>query len=214
MEKLKKIISLAQTKTAKNTYLVFVGNSLAGFIGMVLMIILSRILGPSEFGVFSVSFAFFCLLAKFADLGFNFAMVKDISESRAKNEKEKIKRIFETVFCSKIVISLLIGVLGLFSVEFISKKLFNAPLATGSNRLIILLFLFFVFYDVLRVFFQANKRFLESVLMYISANLMKLILILIFLLFWPKFKNYILIYLIAPFVSALPFLPRILLYVW
>ncbi len=54
---LNKLIYLSRTATAKNTYIVFIGNSLAAFLGMLSMIIVSRKLGPSGFGVFSVSFA-------------------------------------------------------------------------------------------------------------------------------------------------------------
>lgn len=208
MGKLKKIISLTQTKTAKNTYIVFIGNSIAGLIGMVLMIILSRILGPAGFGAFSVSFALFGLLAKFADLGFNFAMVKDISESRARKEKGEIIKIFETVFFSKVVISLVIACLGFFLIDFVSVKLLRSSFTITGNRYVALFFFFFVFYDIVRVYFQANKRFLESTLVYITANLFKLIMVLVLLLLLPGFKDYILLYILAPFLAALIFFRR------
>lgn len=207
-EKVRKIINLAKTTTAKNTYLVFIGNSFAGFIGMVVMVIISRILGPAAFGVFSVSFSLLTLLSKFADFGLNFAMVKDISQSRAKGEKEKIKKIFETVFLSKAVISFLIGVSGYFLADFISGKLFNSPVSASVNRYVMLFFFFFVFYDLIRVYFEANKRFLESTLMYVVANLFKLIMIIAFFLLWSNFKEFIFIYIIAPFLAALIFFPK------
>jgi len=207
-EKIRKVISLAQTKTAKNTYLVFIGNSLAGLIGMFLMIILSRSLGPEEFGVFSVSFAFLSLLGKFGDLGLNFGMVKDISQSRVRERKGKTAKIFQTVFFAKAIICLAIVFLGVFLAKNLSVKFFNSVLSTAAIRWLSVLFPLFVFYDLVRVYFEANKRFLESSLMYISANLIKLVAVVALLVFWSQFKNFILIYLLSPFAAGWLFFPR------
>jgi O-antigen/teichoic acid export membrane protein len=207
-EKITKIVNLSKTKTAKNTYIVFLGNSLAGFLGMILMILLSRTLGPAGFGIFSVSFAMLSLLAKFADFGFNFAMVRNISQSRAKGEQGRILRIFETVFWLKVVTSFLIALSGFFLADFISSKLFHAPEAAVANRFLMLFFFVFVFYDLTRVYFEANKRFIESTLMYIGANLIKLLVIFGLFIFYPFFKDYIFVYLFGPFLVALIFFPR------
>jgi PST family polysaccharide transporter len=207
-KKINKVFGLARTKTAKNTYIVFIGNSLAGLIGMVLMIFLSRILGPSKFGTFSVSFALLSLLAKFADLGFNFAMVKNVSQSRARGEKFRIPRIFQTVFLVKIVTSFLIAVAGFFIADFISSHLFHSPEAISANHFLMISFFVFVFYDLSRVYFEANKRFLESSLMYVSANFFKLVTVLGLFFLAPLFNNYILVYLFGPLCSALIFFPR------
>ncbi len=209
---MKKIISrlfnLSRTKTAKDTYIVFIGNAAAGFIGMVLMIFLSRILGPAGFGIFSISFSFFTLLSKFSDFGLNFAMVKDISQARARQKKKKIVRIFETVFTIKLAITFLMALLGIISVNWLSEALFKAPLSSVSNRLVIVFFAFFVFYDLIRVFFEANKRFVESTSMYIVSNLIKIITIGLLFFFLSNFKDYIIIYLLGPFIAALIFFPR------
>lgn len=207
-KEISKIINLAKTTTAKNTYLVFVGNSVAGFLGMIAMILVSRLLGPVAFGVFSVAFAFFTLLVKFGDLGLNFALVKDISQSRAKGQSEKIQRIFLTVFWLKVIIAFFIVAIGYFSSDIVSIKLFNSPMSVTSNRLVISLFFLDIFYDLVRVYFEANKRFLESTLIYIVANFLKLIFLVITFLFLPNFKELILIYILTPFIAGLLFFPK------
>jgi len=204
--KLAKIINLAKTKTAKDTYLVLMGNSLAGFLGMVLIILISRILGPKEFGIFSVLFSLMALFSKLADFGFNFAMVREISQSRAKGEKDRIKKIFSTVFCVKIILSIFIAFLGFILVNFISQALFKSP--GVINPFLLLGFSLFVFYDLVRVFFEANKRFWKSVTMYLGANLIKLILVVLALFLLPQFKDYIFIYILGPFLIALIFFSR------
>lgn len=204
-EKANRFLSLAKTPTAKNTYLVFIGNSLSGFIGMVLMILISRNLGPAGFGVFSVSFALLTMLAKFGDFGFNFAMVKNISQSRAKGEKGRIKTIFETVFWSKLVVCLFIALIGFIFADFISVNLFKSPLSTNINRYLMLSFVLFVFYDLVRVYHEARKQFLQSVLMYLISNLIKLLMVVGVILYWSEIKEhaFIHIYVIGPFLLAI-----------
>jgi len=204
-----KIIRLAKTKTAKNTYLVFGGNSLAGFLGFLLMIFLSRHLGPTDFGSFSVAFSLLALFSKFADLGLNFAMVKDISQSRTRGDNRKIKKIFETVFVSKIFLSIFVIGLYLIFSSLSFSKLFQFLNLSNLNIYILAGFSLFVFYDLVKVFFQANKRFLESVLLYVLGNILKIILVFCFLLVLPSFKNFIIIYFLGPFLSALFFFSKL-----
>lgn len=205
-EKLGQIISLAKTKTALNTYLVFGGNSLAGFLGMILMILISRYLGPRNFGVFSVLFSLLTIFSKFSDFGFNFAMVREISQARVKNETQRIEEIFRTVFWFKFFLSIFLSLIGVFFAEKISLILFKTK--EIINPFLFASFSFFVFYDLVRVYYEANKRFLESVSMYFGANLIKLIFIVFLILFFKNFKNFILIYILGPFLIALIFFIR------
>jgi len=208
-QKLKQLINLSKSATAKDTYLVFIGNSLAGFIGMVLMVIISRFLGPADFGAFSVSFSLFMLLGKFGDMGLNFAMVKNISQSRAKKEPGRIGKIFNTVFWSKILLFLLMVLLGCVFFDKIVLGLFGFSTHSFVNKYLIILFVFFVFYDLVRVFFEAKKHFLKSVLMYFISNLLKLVMVIVIILFLPNLKNlFIYIYVFAPFIIGLAFFPK------
>lgn len=207
-EKLFKIFNLAKSTTAKNTYLVFAGNSLAGFFGMVAMILVSRSLGPEAFGVFSIAFALSTLLQRIGDLGLNFAMVKDISQSRARQQPEKIEKIFLTAFWIKVGIVLLLIIPAFIFRNTISIKLFNSWQSIQANNLVIGFFFLDIFYDHVRVYFEANKRFLESIMMYAIANALKIIFILATIIFFASFKQYIVIYLLAPFIVAILFFPR------
>lgn len=202
-EKILKIIQLAKTTTAKNTYLVFIGNSIAGFLGMLGMIVVSRHLGPTHFGSFSVAFALFTLLLKLGDLGLNFGLVKEISRCRIKGESHKINNIFISVFWIKIIFIAILMIIGIFSSKYLSIKLFNSPLAITSNNLVILFFGLDVFYDLVRVYLEANKRFLEGSAIYGLANFIKLIMLLVILIAFPHFKELIAAYIFAPFIAAL-----------
>jgi len=204
-QKIDKLVNLAKTTTAKNTYLVFIGNSIAGFIGMIIMLIVSRNLGPAKFGIFSVAFSFLTLLVKFSDLGLNFAMVKDISQSRAKREKEQINKIFLTVFWVKALASFILITISYFFIGFISRRFFGSPKSIAMNRLVAAFFFLAVFYDLMRVYLQANKQFRRSVLMYFFTNLLKLIMVLSCFVFNLRFELLIMVYIIAPFLASLVF---------
>ena len=202
-----KIIKLIQTKTAKDTFLVFGGNVVAGLIGMVLLIIISRKLGPADFGVFSIAFSLMIMMVKLGDFGLNFALVKDISQSRARRQEAKISKIVLTVFWAKAIICFFLVVTGVFLIPFISLKVFNSLNSLRPNRLVIIFFPLVVFYELIKIYFEANKKFFEGVLMYIITNFIKIIMIsscLFFNLLNPKVA--ITSYLLSPFLTGLIFL--------
>ncbi len=206
--KLARLFHLTRTQTAKNTYIVFIGNGVAGLLGMVPMILISRQLGPVGFGAFSVAFALFTLMSKLTDLGLNFSLVKNISQSRVKGETKKINRFFWSSFWFKIGLSFLLGGLGFAFARPISVNLFNSPDSLFSNQQVFILIFLFIFYDVLRVYFQANKKFLQSSLMYVLSNLIKLIVVGLVFLFFKDFDNFILIYILTPFLAGIYFLKK------
>jgi O-antigen/teichoic acid export membrane protein len=204
-----KILNLSKSKTAKDTYLVFVGNGLAGFIGMILMIVISRFLGPASFGAFSVSFSIFMLLSKFGDMGLNFAMVKNISQSRAKKEHSRIEKIFNTVFWSKIAISGLIAILGFVFLNKLALNYFGSSVYSLANKYLLVLFIFFIFYDLVRVYFESQKEFFKSVSMYFFSNLLKLVLVVIVILLLPLLSHFLIyIYVFAPFIVGVIFFKK------
>lgn len=208
-EKIREIINLGRTKTAKNTYIVFIGNSISAFLGMLAIIYLSRRLGPAGFGIFSIAFALSSLLTNLADFGLNFALVKEVSQSRARNETDRQDKIFSTVLVVKIFICFFISIIGLVGNRWLSINLLRSPEAIEFNKIVFIFLLFDVFYDLVRVYFQALKKFLESTLIYICANIIKLLLIIILYFLWPSFNYYILIYVLAPFLAVLFFASQI-----
>lgn len=207
-KKLIKILKLGTTATAKDTYIVFAGNAFAGLLGMAGMILLSRKLGPAGFGVFSVSFAFLALMSKLGDIGLNFALVKNVAQSRARGDEERPPQIFLTVFWSKIVLCLIMALGGLFFGGHISSRILRAPESAGSNRLVFLFLFAFVFFDLTKAYLQANRRFKESIGVYILANFFKISLIVLSFIFAPQFKHFILIYIFTPFIASLFFMGR------
>jgi O-antigen/teichoic acid export membrane protein len=207
-KELLEFFSLTKTRTAKDTYTVFIGNGLAGFFGMIPMVLISRRLGPVGFGAFSVAFALFTLMSKLTDLGINFSLVKNISQSRVKGEKEKIKRFFWSSFWFKIGLAFLFGSLGFLFAKTISVKLFNSPDSLFFNQQVFIFVFLFVFYDVLKVYFQANKKFLPGTLMYVWANFIKFVSIGFIYLFNISFTNFILIYILTPFLSGVSFFKK------
>ncbi|MFC1711435.1 oligosaccharide flippase family protein [Patescibacteria group bacterium] len=204
-EKLVNIFNLGKTQTAKNTYIVFIGNTIAGLLGVLPMILISRKLGPVGFGAFSVAFALLTLMAKLGDFGLDFSLVKNISESRVKHEEVKIEKFFWSSFWFKFMFAIIYLVFGLIFSRQISIGLFKSPESVFYNKEVFVLSFLFVFYVLLKVYFQANKKFLKSSLMYVVGNLIKLITVGLVFVFLPSFKNYILVYMLAPFLSALFF---------
>lgn len=74
----KKLIGLLSSQGLRQSFVVVVGNTAATAISAIALIVISRLLGPSAFGEFSVGFAVVLIMIRFCDLGLNSALQKYI----------------------------------------------------------------------------------------------------------------------------------------
>lgn len=63
------------------------GNIVATAMSALALLILSRLLGPEQFGQFNVGFALLLIFSRITDLGLNAATVKFVSQSKSKKQK-------------------------------------------------------------------------------------------------------------------------------
>lgn len=101
------------------------GNLAAVSMSALAMIIISRSLGPAQFGEFSVGFALVLILSRVADLGLTNAQLKFIPTSTTEAEKN---RIFSLAIQLKLGISLFILVVGWVLTPWLTQLLnFQQP---------------------------------------------------------------------------------------
>lgn len=84
---LKKITALSQSAGVRQSMITVGGTSMGLGISAVTTILISRFLGPEQFGWFSLVFAIFSILLKLGDAGFNFAFQKFVPKAFIESEK-------------------------------------------------------------------------------------------------------------------------------
>lgn len=167
-------ISKIKSKTLQDLLKVLSGNIVAQGLGFLSIIIISRDLGPEQYGIFSLLLAIFTVAVQISDFGVSTSYVKYVSENLS-----KAKEIFITVILSKVALSLIIIVALYFLSGVISDFFFGSRKYQKLIELIAVAILFQSFFGVIIGHFQAIQNFKVFAYLNISHNLLKLISIII-----------------------------------
>lgn len=149
------------------------GTVAGAFLGLFFYVICARSLGPQNFGILSVILALSVISSDVFDFGLNTAIVK-LLPPLAREPKKTFLRTFLTM---KLIISVAQIVIGISLSVLISKLLFRS---SDSWNLVVLGFTasgatsLFSFYNSILI---AEKKFLPSVALNITANIIRLIIV-------------------------------------
>ncbi len=174
-----------------------VGNALGTGLSAIALILISRLLGPAQFGEFSVGFAIVMILNKINDAGLNATVVKFAPQ--AGDDHEKANRIFSYTLRLKLVLSASIMIVGAVISPWLSHFLHIQQPA-------IILFSFLLsaastWYEHLLSVLQAAHQFTEAVVANALQSGAKAVVFVVFYLL--QFKQGIpifVLYMIAPLV--------------
>ncbi len=167
-------ISKIKSKTLQDLLKVLSGNIVAQGIGFLAIIIISRDLGPEQYGIFSLLLAIFTVATQVSDFGVSTSYVKYVSENLS-----KAKEIFVTVILSKVMLSLLVITTLYFSSGFISDFFFESREYKRLIEIIAIAILFHAFFAVIVSHFQAVQNFKIFAYLNIAHNFLKLLSVII-----------------------------------
>lgn len=147
--------------TAKDTFVLFVGNIGSAFWGFLFTLFVARSLSIYDFGIFSAALNLVVILASLADIGISTGSVNFVSAHTARGEHEKANEYIKASFLIRLFIVLAISVIVAVFAPFVSKTLLatrDPMIAIWSAIIPIFLFpdLFFPY------ILQAKKKFLHS----------------------------------------------------
>jgi len=167
------MLSKIKSKTLQDLLKVLSGNIVSQGIGFLSIVIISRDLGPEQYGVFSLFIAIFTISIQIADFGVSTSYIKYVSENL-----QKAKEIFQTVVLSKLVLSLAIIFILFFLSSLISLYFFGTSEYAHVIEFISLSVFFHVFFGVVVSHFQAIQKIKVFTLLNISHQFLKFISIL------------------------------------
>jgi len=205
-----KIHSVASSRTAKNIYLVFLGNGFNSLLGFITIILISRNLGPEKFGLFSLVLAVFMGAAKLGDLGLNFAAARYVARNKGKEEK-RAKYVGITLRY-KLLLTLLVTLLGYLVSPYLAFSVFKQESLLIPLQLSFLFLPGLVLYDFYLALTQAYERFFKSILVSTASSAFKLFAIYyLFIKGYFSVFNSFSIYALGPllgFILAFILLPK------
>ncbi len=196
----KKIIS---SQGFQQSVITFGGTLVATGISALTIILISRMLGPVEFGIFSLVFAIFSLFIKFGDAGFLYAMQKFVPTAREKSEHE-VQQVLQHITGLRWKLLLL----------WIPALLLS-PVVTWAFQLpawwiypaALIFALIGIWFEHCMSLYQSLHRFIPAMVMFISQSALKLLIVggLIFLGV-KSAVSITVIYYLLPLLVLLPFL--------
>lgn len=188
-----------QSKGLIQSSMMIIGNSFAYGIAAVALILLTRTLGPTHFGEFSVGFAILLMLNRLNDFGFTAALHKYASQE---NDYQKINAIFSYTLKVK-----LIGVISLVVVGVVAYQPLARFLHFTNPEIILAAFLLSgatVLYEQLQAMLQSVHQFAESVVANVLQASTKLLTAsLLFFLQTPSSLLGFIGYVAAPLIPVL-----------
>lgn len=176
-----KVKNLAYSGTAKDTYVLFIGNLFSAFWGFVFTLIIARALSISDFGVFSAVLNLVIILSSLSDIGISSGVVNFISMFANSGDDKKVHEYTKAAFIIRLVIVIAISLVVILFAPVISIRLLastDPSMAVWSAVLPIFLFPDMLFPFIL----QAKKKFLESTIYDNAFYLGRLLFALIFYL--------------------------------
>lgn len=205
---MKKILQLSSLSLGLQQSAVTVaGNLMAAGFSAVALILISRLLGPVEYGQFGVAMAIVLILSRINDAGINAAVLKFAGASTGNSERNYI---FSYTIKLKLILSAIIVVVGVLFIPLLTQILrFSQP---ALLYVAVVLGTTTTWYEQLLAMLQSIHRFTQAVsASAIQASIKFAIISGLWLVSFNNVVTVFSLYLITPLVSLLlagKFLPR------
>jgi len=156
-----RVKNLAFSSTAKDTYILFIGNALSAFLGFLFTILIARVLTIAEFGIYSSAQNVIMIAAAVTDAGLSSGLINFISKLKAEGKINEAKKYIKASLIVKFLLSFFVSLIVLLIAFFTPIKIFasNDPyIAILVSSIIIV----GVFWGIFPYALQGYKRFLAS----------------------------------------------------
>jgi len=208
---LNRVKEILSTKTFSQTIITSFGTIVNGLLGLAFYFILARRLGPSAFGIFSVSVAVLTLIADVANVGSDTGTVRFVSKY-INIDKNKALKFLKLSLETRVVMWLAVLSFGWFLVPSIVTGFFFKPELVFPMRLALLGVGSYLVFSFSTYALQSLQKYWIWNGVNIGTNLLRLLITLILVYFGFLDTNTSLgTYILVPFFGflvGLMFLPR------
>ena len=171
---IKNLINLSFTQTGKDTGVVFLGTLINIIVGGLFFILAPRILGPADYGLFSVILATGLMVFNFANFGIDTGILRFIKPG----QKETNQKYLKLAFKAYLAIGFLIFSLGYVFSPIIAQFL-DAPQTENLLRIAFGATMFSLLGNFFVAVLQTQKQFIKASAVNISANAARLVILAI-----------------------------------
>jgi O-antigen/teichoic acid export membrane protein len=91
-------------------------------------VIIASLLGPDNYGLYSIALTAPTLIILFRDWGVNYAMVRYTAQNIAENKFDRVRSIFVTGLVFEVAMGVALSLVGFFLSDFVAVTILNRPL--------------------------------------------------------------------------------------
>ena len=190
-----------RSATFKQTSLTLTATLINGILGMVFYIFLARELGPSDFGLFSLSIVVLALTADIGNFGANTGIVNFVSKF-IKSDTPLALKYLKIGFLYKLFMGLAVILFGCLLSPFLAEEVFKKPEMFPLLRLAFLGVGSTWLFSFTTSYYQATQKFRSWGMIQIFTNLIRLLgVVCAFYYFHLDIYVALTFYIIAPFIG-------------
>lgn len=172
---------LLNSSSVKDLFISLLGTGITSILGFFFFILVSRELGPYEFGLFSALIAIIVIISDTTDMGVSAGLAKFVGKYEVNGKNETVGRFLMLSLMTKISLALFVVGVGFIFADTITKLLFNNSNSSHLLGLSLLGGVVMSLYSFTSFTLQARKKYLANSLLNISGNILRLLLPLILL---------------------------------
>ncbi len=113
--------------SVQGVFFLSIGMFISTFINAISIIIIGRLLGPEDYGLYIISMIVPTVLIAFCDLGISPSITKYSAQLISTGETDKLSNLIKTGILIKILFSLFVSTIVFFSSNWIASSIFHRP---------------------------------------------------------------------------------------
>lgn len=192
---------ISKSKTGKDSIIVLSGNIFGAGLGFLASVLITRTLGPAQFGIFSIAMTVMMIAAQFSDFGIGVSLVRFFSLFHKKDELRS-NLVLKVALKFELIVAALIFLIGFFSSEFLASYVFKQPILSFPLRLAFIGAFGMAMAAFLSAVLQAKQSFKQFALVNLVIPAGKFVLIgLLFLIYKLNLLSALTATIILPFIA-------------
>ncbi len=175
--KVSHIIDLVTHRLTKHLTLVFTGNIFAAFLGFLAVLIISRQLTVSDFGLFNMAISAMLIASRLSGLGMDTAMIRFTSSYLGVKKTAEANQVLRATLLVKIISSFILAVIIFNTAELLATKVFHYSSLTPLLKLAAFGVLTIPTFNYLKSALYTYQLFMMGVILQILVDFGKLTIV-------------------------------------
>ncbi|MGD8538432.1 MAG: flippase [Candidatus Aminicenantes bacterium] len=166
-----------KSKLAGHLILMATGNILCAGLAFLAILIISRSLSVSDFGVFNIAISVILMVQPLINFGMFSTMIKFVSSHLSRDEEDKATHVVKAVFVIKLSLSLILAFLVFLLSDPLSRHIFHQPSLSPFLRMAAWGILFLSMFNFVKATLWAYQKFLPYVVIQFVTDVSKVMTI-------------------------------------